>query len=282
MIGARLLAGVSRGRLRSHFEHNDGRLMHKWLHYFDIYERHFDAFRRKRPTVLEIGVFHGGSLEMWRDYFGRGATIIGVDIDERVRSIEDPGFRVVIGDQSDPVFLQSLADKYGPFDIVIDDGSHVPAHQVASLTALWPHVKVGGVYLVEDLHTSYWPTYGGGLDVATSFIEWIKSRLDDINAYHSREPHFQPTEWTKTLGGLHVYDSIVVLDRADVQKPSVRKTGRPTFATSNGETTEIELDGQHLAQLALVGSPRARVRRLVRHPIVTTRRVVTRWFRSRR
>jgi SAM-dependent methyltransferase len=256
--------------------------MHKWLHYFDIYERHFDAFRGKRPTVLEIGVFHGGSLEMWRDYFGRGATIIGVDIDERVRSIEDPGFRVVIGDQSDPVFLQSLADQYGPFDIVIDDGSHEPAHQVASLTALWPHVKVGGVYLVEDLHTSYWPTYGGGLNVATSFIEWIKPLLDDVNAYHSREAHFQPTEWTKTLGGLHVYDSIVVLDRADVQKPSVRKTGRPTFATLSGQTTEIELDDQHLAQLASVGSPRDRVRRLVRHPIVTTRRVLMRLFRARR
>lgn len=115
----------------------------------------FDAFRGKHPTVLEIGVSHGGSLQMWRDYFGRGSTIIGLDIDERLRSLEDPGFRVVIGDQSDPVFLKSLADQYGPFDIVIDDGSHAPAHQVASLTALWPHVKVGGVYLVEDLHTSY-------------------------------------------------------------------------------------------------------------------------------
>src|SRR5688572_18968779 len=77
--------------LAAYFFANPGRMIQKWHHYFDIYHRHFQSFRGKSPVVLEIGVFQGGSLQMWRDYFGPGAKIVGIDIDPRCMQFEEPG-----------------------------------------------------------------------------------------------------------------------------------------------------------------------------------------------
>jgi hypothetical protein len=266
--------------LKWYFEHNDGRLIHKWDHYFDIYERHFARFRGAAPVVLEIGVSHGGSLQMWRHYLGRRAVIVGIDIDPRTASLTGPGIDVRIGDQSDSTFLATLVEQYGPFDIVIDDGSHLPAHQIASLEFLWPHVRNGGVYLVEDLATSYWPEYGGGLRVPTSFIEYVKPIIDDLNAFNSREVGFEPTEWTRTVTGLHVYDGVVVFDRGSRTPPTTRLTGRPSFDTLFGRPADEAIDAAHRRQLAELGRPVARLRRLWRDPIGTTRRVAERVRRS--
>ncbi len=212
--------------LRWQFDHNDGPMMHKWLHYFEIYERHFEPYRGRKINVLEIGVSHGGSLQMWRKYFGRRATIIGVDIEPRVVELAEPGIELHVGDQSDPAFLQRLVDQYGKFDVVIDDGSHLPAHQIATITHLWPHLAEGGVYLVEDLHTNYWggyyESYRGNPD---SFISWAHSRIDDMHAFHSQEPDFVVNEWTVTLGGLHAYDSIVVLDKTEAAATGAPEVG---------------------------------------------------------
>lgn len=251
--------------------------MNKWLHYFDIYERHFAPYRHKAPTVLEIGIFHGGSLQMWREYFGRRATIIAIDIDERTKGLEEPGVTIEIGDQGDEAFLRSVAERYGPFDIVIDDGSHRFEHQITSIETLWPSVKDGGVYLVEDLHTSYWQrAYGGGLGAESSFIEWLKPRIDDMNAHHSREEHFTPNEWTSSLRGLHLYDSVAVLDKAAVPPPTSKMTGVPAFDTTYDRDSELLIDDEHRAQLAAAGSPTARLERLLRHPITTSKRWIAR------
>lgn len=86
------------------FEKNQGRLIDKWTHYFDIYHRHFARFRNKPVKVLEIGVFKGGSLAMWRKYFGPQAKIFGVDIDPVCKDFEEDGIKVIIGDQEDRTF----------------------------------------------------------------------------------------------------------------------------------------------------------------------------------
>jgi hypothetical protein len=125
-----------------------GRLIDKWEHYFPIYERHFAKYVGKSPRVLEIGVSHGGSLQLWKKYFGHGALIAGVDVDERCIAYDEDQISVIIADQTDPVLA-----KYGPFDIVIDDGSHVPRHQEASFYNLWPNTR--GVYMIEDCHDYY-------------------------------------------------------------------------------------------------------------------------------
>lgn len=275
MLAAVRLAPPTRG-LRWYFDHNDGRLIHKWLHYFPIYERHLAPFRGRRVRLLEIGVSQGGSLQMWRRHLGRRASIVGIDLEPRVAGLGEPGIDVLVGDQSDPVFLQSLVDRYGSFDIVIDDGSHLPAHQIASLELLWPHVSDGGIYVVEDLHSNYWPEYGAGRGRPDTFIEWTKQRIDDLHAHHSREPGFEVNDWTRTIAGLFVYDSVVVLLKGDRPAPVHRKTGRPAFDTVYGADADAMIDEEHRRQLASLGTPMARLRRARRDPLGTARRAVAR------
>ncbi len=128
------------------FESHGGRQIDKWLHYFPIYEKHFERFRGKSPRVLELGIDHGGSLQLWKRYFGHGAQIIGVDIDPAAMFIESQ-IRTACLDQTDP----TIATEFGPFDIVIDDGSHRTEDQVLSFEHLWP--RCTGVYLIEDCHS---------------------------------------------------------------------------------------------------------------------------------
>jgi len=216
--------------LEEYFANNDnGRLIHKWVHYFDIYHRHFAPYRGKKITIVEFGVFHGGSLEMWRNYFGPRARIIGVDIDERCRDLTGPGVEVVIGDQADPDFLRALVARVGPIDVVIEDGGHTMEQQLTTFRELWPAVRDGGVYLVEDLHTSYWSEFGGGYRRPGTFIEHAKTLIDSLNAWHSHdEASFTVDEHTRTVRGMHVYDSIIVFDKAAVEAPRDVMRGKPS------------------------------------------------------
>jgi hypothetical protein len=128
------------------FHAHQGRLVDKWEHYFPIYDKHFAKYQDKPVRVLEIGVSHGGSLQLWKEYFGPQAQITGLDIDPRCQDYEEEQIKIYCGDQSDAGVLSG----FGEFDIVIDDGSHVVAHQEASFKALWPSTR--GVYLIEDIH----------------------------------------------------------------------------------------------------------------------------------
>lgn len=217
--------------LREYFRTNNGRKIEKWDHYFDVYHRHFERFRGKPAKVLEIGVYHGGSLQMWKHYFGSQAKIVGVDVNPRCSALAEPGIEIVIGDQANRAFLRSLVQSHGPFDIVIDDGGHTMVQQQVSLEELYTAVNPGGVYLVEDIHTSYWSEYGGGFRNPYSFIELAKRLVDLIHAHHSRDPQsFAPTGFTATTGGMHFYDSMLVLDRVNREVPRKVDSGKPSFA----------------------------------------------------
>lgn len=262
--------------LRWYFDHNDGHLIHKWLHYFPIYEQYLDPYRGRAVTMLEIGVSQGGSLQMWRHYLGRRAAVVGFDIEPRVTELTEPGIDVLVGDQSDPVFLKSLCDGYGPFDIVLDDGSHLPEHQIVSITHLWPHLAVGGVYLVEDLHSNYWAAYGAGRGHPDSFISWLHERVDDLHAFHSEDPDFEVNDWTLTLESVHVHDSVAVLRKAKRDAPVHRKTGRPAFDDVYGIEADDVIDEHHRAQLRSLSSPAARLRRARKDPFGALRRAARR------
>jgi hypothetical protein len=204
--------------------------MDKWDHYFDVYEQHLSRFRGKTFRLLEIGIFHGGSLQMWRRYFGPGVSIVGMDIDERTLALAEPGVDVIIGDQADRSFLRGVVDRYKSFDVVIDDGGHTMEQQIVSFEELWPAVTDGGEYIAEDLHTSYWGEFGGGYQRADSFIEYSKRMIDQQNAWHARSGDgLQVDDITHTLRGMHVYDSVIVFDKAKVTQPLSGKTGRPQF-----------------------------------------------------
>lgn len=211
--------------LERYFQNHQGRRIHKWMHYFDIYHRHLQKFRGRPVVVVEFGVQFGGSAQMWREYFGPDAKIYGVDIDPKCKAWEEPGFKVFIGDQADRAFLRKIAAKVGPIDVVIEDGGHHPDQQIATFEEIYPRVKPGGVFLIEDLHTSYWPNYSGGRGVPGTFMEYAKPLTDQLNAYHSRESGFRPDEFTRTTQSMHYYDSIIVFEKGPVVPPTHEKRG---------------------------------------------------------
>lgn len=198
--------------LWSDFLTHSDRPIDKWKHYFPVYERHFAKFVNTDVVFIEIGVGQGGSLQMWKRFLGPHARIIGIDINPRCRDFEEDQISVRIGDQSDVAFLTAVCDEFGPPNVVLDDGSHRMQHLATSFTCLYPRLANGGVYLVEDLHTAYWPEYDGGLGREGTFIELCKSLIDALNADHTRGA-LSPNEFTRSTMSMHFYDSIVLFEK---------------------------------------------------------------------
>lgn len=203
---------MSDGFLHKYFLNNSHKKLHKWFHYFDIYERHFSRFRDKAPVVLEIGVFGGGSLAMWKSFFGEESRLIGIDINPECKAHEAPGIDIFIGSQDDPNLLEQVLQKYPHIDIVLDDGSHRMDHMIRTFEILYDRISPNGVYMVEDTHTCYWPEYDGGLNRPGSFMEFTKAKLDEINAVHSRGA-LPVSNFTKSTDYIACYDSVVVFER---------------------------------------------------------------------
>ena len=206
-----------------YFRNNNSRLIAKWNHYFDIYERHFNRFKNK-----EI-VSQGGSLRMWKDYFGNETKIYGIDVDPRCKKFEENNVKIFIGSQSDRNFLRKVKDTIPPVDILIDDGGHTMRQQKVSFEELFDHVKENGVYLCEDLHTSYWPSYGGGYKRVGTFIQYSKKFIDQLNAFHSRERLLKANSFTRSVNSVHYYDSMLVIEKKKRGRPYEEKTGVTSF-----------------------------------------------------
>lgn len=200
------------GFLHKYFLSNGGKRLHKWLHYFDIYERHFERFRGTSPTMIEVGVFGGGSLAMWKEYFGPGAKIIGVDINPECKKHEAEDIEIFIGSQDDPKILGAILKKYPDIDLVLDDGSHIMRHMISTFEYLYPRISQTGCYMVEDTHTCYWEEFDGGLKREGSFLEFVKDRLDDINAVHTKGA-LPVSNFTRSCQSVSVYDSIVAFEK---------------------------------------------------------------------
>lgn len=145
--------------------------------YLAIYARHLESLRDTPVKVLELGVFNGASLRMWRDYFA-SATIIGADI--KAEALQHAGDRMIVevGDCGSPTFLEQLARTHGPFDVVVDDASHRWRHQQVAFETLFPLLNRGGRYILEDIHTSYYPRYGTDWPLTT--VDWLKAAIDDV------------------------------------------------------------------------------------------------------
>jgi hypothetical protein len=205
---------VNKGFLHRYFLNNANKRLHKWIHYFDIYERHFERFRGTSPVMIEIGVMGGGSLAMWKHYFGPGSRIIGIDIDPACKAHEDEGIEVVIGSQDDPSVIDNIFSRYPEVDVVLDDGSHMMPHMTASFELMYHRLKSDGVYMVEDTHTCYWDEYGGGLRREGSFMEFAKQKMDEINAVHTRDA-VPVSEFTRTTESIVCYDSVIVFERRE-------------------------------------------------------------------
>jgi hypothetical protein len=220
--------------------------IHKWHHYFEIYDRHFSKYRETNPVIVEIGVQHGGSLDMWNHYFKGKCTIYGIDIDPRCALLQDKfdNVKIFIGDQNDQSFLNNLKAQIPNIDILIDDGSHCSSHIIKTFKTLYDNISIGGTYLIEDLHASYWPECEGGLCRKNSSIEYAKTLIDELNAKHIREPqtidtrrhpwelsnkpyYYKPTTaFSNITDSLHFYDSVLVIEKKMSDSPDIKSSSR--------------------------------------------------------
>jgi len=194
------------------FINNKGRSIHKFPHYFPIYESHFHRYVGKPLVFLEIGSGGGGSSQMWKSYFGPSAQIVTVDIRPECIVFEDDQVKVRIGDQSDLPFLSSIIAEFGAPNIVLDDGSHQMMHIKETFLYMYPRLAPDGIYMIEDLCTAYWPEYGGGFRERSSFLEYCKDLIDEMHYPHTRRLD-TPSEIGKTTIGMHFYNSIVAFQR---------------------------------------------------------------------
>lgn len=209
------------GVLLDFFVENKENAVHKWHHYIPLYDQYFSRFRSNGDPVrfLEIGVSKGGSLQVWRRYFGPNAIIFGIDIDPVCEKYDGLAGNVRIGSQGDPQFLRSVIDEMGGVDIVLDDGSHRMEHISSSLRNIFPHLSLGGLYLIEDLHTAYWSSYGGGYKSEHNFFNDIRKIIDDMHHwYHDEDGRYE--EVSRFCSAIHIHDSIVVLEKKTVFEPT--------------------------------------------------------------
>ncbi len=228
------------GYFTDYLKRTDQRAITKWKHYFGVYERELGRFRGRDISVLEIGVYRGGSIPMWKGYFGDGARLTFADIDPACCDHAEPGTVVEIGDQADPSFLADLARKHGPFDVVIDDGGHMMHQQITSFEHLWPHLSDQGIYLVEDTHTSYWPGFGGGFREEASFIEYAKRLVDKMHSWYTDQDEIFPfDEIARELNSVRFYDSIVVVEKLLTEEPPISLNAQNGKITGSRKALEV-------------------------------------------
>jgi hypothetical protein len=191
--------------LEDYFDrHTTGPGLWKWRHYFPIYHRHFQRFIGQEVHVVEIGVYSGGSLGMWRHYFGPASRVYGVDIDPACRAHEGERIRVFTGDQADPEFWAGFLAEVPAIDVVIDDGSHMPEDQIATLETLLPHIRAAGVYLCEDVLAPTNPFH--------DYISGLSRNLHSANpgpAPLSRTP----TDFQRAIASIHLYPWVAVIEK---------------------------------------------------------------------
>jgi hypothetical protein len=147
--------------------------------YFDVYEDLFAKYRGKPLTFVEVGVLDGGSLFMWRNYFGPQARIIGIDFNPQAQRLSSDGFEIFIGNQADPNFWLDFFAVVGEVDILLDDGGHTYEQQITTAIHGIAHIANGGFLVIEDTCTSYMSDFG--YPTKYSFIEWAKKKVDLIN-----------------------------------------------------------------------------------------------------
>ena len=200
--------------LRAYFDaHRQGRGIWKWLHYFDLYDRHFSKFRGQEVHVLEIGIYSGGSLSMWKDYFGAGCRVYGVDIEESCKAYEDDATRVFIGDQADREFWRRFKQQVPTLDIVIDDGGHEAHQQIATLEELLPHLRPGGVFVCEDVHGAFnkFASYMNGVIHNLNITESLTANPQD----DERRLHCKATGFQSAIHSIHSYPFVTVIEKRD-------------------------------------------------------------------
>lgn len=184
--------------------------------YTQHYQRHFQNLRKRRLRLLEIGIggydspyWGGQSLRMWKSFFPR-AQIIGLDIHDK-SLLEESRIKTIQGSQDDVALLEKINCEWGPFDIIIDDGSHMNAHVIRSFETLFPLLKIGGTYVVEDTQTAYWDD-AAQASGATS-MQLLLGLVNGVNFEEYPDDTYQPTAYDRHIVGMHFYHNLVFIEK---------------------------------------------------------------------
>ena len=214
---------------RDYMHRTDDLMINKMDHYLDVYHRVMAPRKNKDIRFLEIGIWKGGSINLWKGFFGSHTELTFLDIDPKCKALEGPRVSIEIGDQSDRAFLRQIAKNHGPFDVIVDDGGHKMHQQKTSFVELWAHLSDGGLYIVEDTHSSYWPGFGGGFREKNSFIEFSKDLVDRFHSWYTDQDDIFPFHpIAKQLASVQFYDSMVIFEK------SLKKEAPKTVTSTNG------------------------------------------------
>ena len=197
---------------------HDSRYFQKGSHYFKVYDRYFQHYKNKNIVILEIGIRYGGSLQLWKNYFGEKAHIYGIDINPECKNLEEPDISILIGSQSDRKFLKEVKNTIPRIDILIDDGGHSMVQQITTFEELFDHVKNDGMYICEDICTSYMLDYGGGYQRKGTFIEYSKNFIDFIHANYSEQNALQENHLTNNISAIHYYFNLLIIEKCEKSK----------------------------------------------------------------
>ncbi len=191
--------------------------------YTQHYMQHFLPFKNKKLALLEIGVggyshpkLGGGSLLMWKKYFPKG-KIYGVDIYDK-SALQERRIKIFQGSQVDQQFLEKVTNETGPLDIIIDDGSHVNKHVIETFKLLFPKLKKGGIYVVEDIQTSYWEDFGGdskNLQNPATSMNFFKSLTDGLNYQEITDENYIERSFDKMITSIHFYHNLIFIHKGE-------------------------------------------------------------------
>jgi hypothetical protein len=165
-------------------------------------------FVGREVVIVEVGIYSGGSMPMWRHYFGAGCHVHGVDIRQECKAYANPSTTVHIGDQADRAFWRRFREAVPAVDILIDDGEHAPEQQMVTLEEMLPHLRPGGVYICEDVH---------GTD--NRFNTYAHSLASMLNAMSTppdpKELSSPATPFQAVIDSVHLYPYVVVIEKRD-------------------------------------------------------------------
>lgn len=202
----------------------------KWGKHFytQHYKNHFLPFRNQRINLLEIGVGGyddphqgGGSLRMWKRFFSKG-KIYSIDIQDK-SLLQENRIRIFQGSQVDVEFLDKVVGDIGELDLIIDDGSHLNEHVITTFKHLFPKLKTGGIYVIEDVQTSYWPSFFGdsvNLNNLSTSMGFFKSLTDGLNFTEFKLDDYQPTYYDKNIVSMHFYHNLIFIHKGQNNEPS--------------------------------------------------------------
>ena len=225
----------------------------KWgVHrYTPHYEQHFAPFRDRQMLVLELGIGGyareregGASLRMWKSFFPR-AQVVGVDIEDK-SFVDEERITSFQGSQTDARLMRRIRGRFGRPTIVIDDGSHRPPHIKKSFRILFPMLADGGLYVIEDVQTSYWPQWKGSLDLddPSTTMAMVKRLLDGLNHEEFLDDDYQPSYTDEHVTAVHCYHNLVVIEKGDNREGSNKRVAnkrwyaRRATAEASPEFTE--------------------------------------------